>query len=169
MVSRRRVAALFVSGASVSVADLKGRLSDVPGIENLTMQILLGRQVFGFNGLIAAVDPMATDQEIETAIRDANATLYPSPGHSTTPLPIVNLTEPKPMSAPSPTGFVPGEISSLFKSLRARKDAMVADIMANGAEVAATIATGEQMSAALKAEGEAMKAELGIITNFPPE
>jgi hypothetical protein len=55
----------------VSISELKLRLADVPGIETLTMQLIGGRQVFGFNGLIAAVDPMATDQEIETAIRDA--------------------------------------------------------------------------------------------------
>jgi hypothetical protein len=85
-----------------------------------------------------------------------------------TPLPTVNLTEPKLMTTASPTGFVPGEISGLFKSLRARKDAMVTDLMATGAEVAATIATGEQMTAALKAEGDAMKAEFGLLTNNPP-
>jgi len=72
----------------------------------------------------------------------------------------------QPMS--SPTGFVPGEISAMFKQLRARKDAMVTDIMANGADVAATLAAGEAMSAQLKAEGDAMKAEFGLLTNGPP-
>ena len=72
------------------------------------------------------------------------------------------------VTASSPTGFVPGEISNLFKTLRARKDAMVADIMTNGAEVAATLAAGEAMSAQLKAEGDAMKAEFGLLTNGPP-
>lgn len=68
----------------------------------------------------------------------------------------------------SPTGFVPGEISSLFKTLRARKDAMVANIMSTGADVEATLAAGEAMAAQLKAEGDAMKAEFGLLTNGPP-
>lgn len=155
----------------MSVAELKSRLRDVPGIEGLTMTSLLGRQVFGFDGKIAAVDPNATVQEIEDAIRNAASLHTPSPpiAPASTPLPTVNLTETQPMTTPaSPTGFVPGEISSLFKSLRARKDAMVADIMSNGAEVAATLEAGEKMSAALKAEGEAMKAEFGLLTNNPP-
>lgn len=160
----------------MSIHDLKSRLADVPGIETLTMQNLVGRHVYGFNGLIAAVDPSATPQEIEEAIRAValNRTMNPPDASNIpamvpyTPLPPVNLTEAKPMSDSSPTGFVPGEISGLFKSLRARKDAMVADIMANGAEVANILTAGEQMAANLKAEGEALKAEFATLTNNPP-
>ena len=53
-------------------------------------------------------------------------------------------------------------------STSANSGNILADIMANGAEVASTLAAGEQMSAALKAEGEAMKAEFGLLTNGPP-
>ena len=84
---------------------------------------------------------------------------------------ITDLSPPKGrplMTAPSPTGFVPGEISSIFKDLRARREAMVLSIKTNGAEVAAIIAVGEQMDSALKAEGDALKSELGQLTNFPP-
>lgn len=157
----------------MSVENLKSRLRDVPGIETLTMTLIAGRQAFGFNGLIAAVDPNASDDEIEKAIRSAagiptTGGAINSEASSATPIPPVNITEPKPMTEQSPTGFVPGEISSMFKTLRARKDAMVADVMKNGAEVAATLEAGEKMSAALKAEGDAMKAEFGLLTNNPP-
>ena len=168
----------------MSIADLKARLFDVPGIESLTMQFIGGRQVFGFDGLIAAVDPAANEQEIERAIRDAAAmrppaimtpAATPPPAIATaTPLPPnqLTLTEAKamtaPTSSPSPTGIKPGEISGLFKQLRARKEAMIADIQANGAEVAAVLAAGEQMSAGLKADADALKAEFGQLTNFPP-
>lgn len=82
---------------------------------------------------------------------------------------IADLTpQEAPMPAPSPTGFQQGEISGLFQSLRARKDAMVAGIKANAAEVDAVLTVGEQMSAGLKADADAMKAELGQLTNFPP-
>ncbi len=57
----------------MSIADLKARFRDVPGIESLTMQVIGGRQVFGCNGLIAAVDPTANEHEIESAIRHAAA------------------------------------------------------------------------------------------------
>ncbi len=152
----------------------------MPGIESLTMQFIGGRQVFGFNGLIAAVDPAANEEEIERAIRDAaamrpTAIATPAPTIATaTPLPPnhLTMTEAKPMTAParppSPTGIKPGEISGLFKQLRARKEAMIADIQANGAEVAAVLAAGEQMSAGLKADADALKAEFGQLTNFPP-
>lgn len=153
----------------MSINDLKDRLRDIPGIEGLTMALIAGRQQFGFNGMIAATDPLATDQEIEDAIRNAaQLAAFGRPSQST-PLPTVNLTEPKPMTAPaSPTGFVPGEIASLFKNLRDRKTAMVTELMVNGAEFAAILDTGERQAAALKAESEALKAEFGMTTNNPP-
>lgn len=166
----------------MSVNDLRARMRDVPGIEGLTMRAEGGKQLFTVNGVSAAVGPFASTEEIEAAIR--NATGWPSIEMSATvlagggmdapvtmtasQLPTVNITEPKPMTAPSPTGFQPGEISSLFKSLRARKEAMIADIQANGAEVVAVLEAGEAMSKGLKADADAMKAEFGQLTNFPP-
>lgn len=42
---------------TIDLAALKAALSDVAGIDALTMTQIGGRLVFGFNGLIAAVDP----------------------------------------------------------------------------------------------------------------
>lgn len=82
---------------------------------------------------------------------------------------IAEFTHERPaVTAPSPTGFVPGEISSMFKMLRERKAAMVTELMANGNEFAAVVAAGEQMAATLKSESDAMKAEFGQTSNFPP-
>lgn len=82
---------------------------------------------------------------------------------------IAELSQEKPaVTAPSPTGFKPGEISSLFTSLRARKEAMIADIQKNASDVSDVLAAGEQMSAGLKADADALRAELGQLTNFPP-
>jgi hypothetical protein len=82
---------------------------------------------------------------------------------------IAELSQGEPaVTAPSPTGFKPGEISSLFTSLRARKEAMIAEIQKNASDVADVLAVGEQMSAGLKADADALRAELGQLTNFPP-
>lgn len=82
---------------------------------------------------------------------------------------IAEFTKERPVvTAPSPTGFKPGEITSLFTTLRARKDAMIADIQANAADVGSVLAAGEQMSAGLKADADALRAEFGQLTNFPP-
>jgi hypothetical protein len=90
----------------MSVADLKARLADVPGIETLTMRLICGRQEFGFNGLIAAVDATANDQEIETAIRQ---TAELAKFRRLASVPFVSPAKPKearPMSAtPARTGF----------------------------------------------------------------
>src|SRR4051794_14502521 len=56
----------------MSVHDLKSRLADVAGIEALTVTLIGGRQVLRWGaGMVTAVDPLATDQEIDDAIRNA--------------------------------------------------------------------------------------------------
>jgi hypothetical protein len=52
---------------------LKAALPDIIGIESLTETIIGGRKVYGFNGLIAAVDMNADEAAIESAIRSAAA------------------------------------------------------------------------------------------------
>ena len=54
----------------MSIADLRVRLGDVPGIQNLTMGLEGGRIMLRWgDGYLAAVDAAASDAEIETAIR----------------------------------------------------------------------------------------------------
>src|SRR5579864_5348105 len=102
----------------MGIAGLKARLRDIPGSERLTMQFLTGRQVYSFDGKIIAVDQNASEQDAEKAIRDALASpaiAQVSPAvSSASRMPSVS---PAPRSMPSPTGFRPGEISGLFKSL----------------------------------------------------
>jgi hypothetical protein len=57
----------------MSIADLKTRLRDVPGIETLTMQMLAGRQNYSLNGRLISLDAAASDVDVETAIRAAIA------------------------------------------------------------------------------------------------
>jgi hypothetical protein len=53
----------------MSIHDLKQRMSDVPGIETLTMIMIAGRQNYGIAGKVVALDAAATDNEVEAAIR----------------------------------------------------------------------------------------------------
>jgi len=53
----------------MSIADLKTRLHDVPGIETLTMVMEAGRQNYTLNGRVIAVDAAASDFQVEQATR----------------------------------------------------------------------------------------------------
>lgn len=55
----------------MSVADLKARLADVPGIENLSMELQGGRILLRWGAYTASVDASASNAEIEAAVRDA--------------------------------------------------------------------------------------------------
>jgi hypothetical protein len=56
----------------MSIANLKLRLADVPGIETLSMALEAGRIMLRWGaGYSATVDAAAPDSEIETAIRSA--------------------------------------------------------------------------------------------------
>lgn len=156
----------------MSINDLKDRLRDIPGIEGLTMTLIAGRQQFCFNGMIAATDPLATDQEIEDAIRSAaQLAAFGRPSQST-PLPTVNLTEPKPMTAPSPGSFA-ASIRAMMDEARAgvaqaRTDglAKVGEAVGklNDAKVATTKVAGT-MAQTIEDEAASVLSELGQISN----
>lgn len=164
----------FISGTFVSVADLKDRLRDVPGIEQLTMQTLLGRQVFGFDGKIAAVDPNATVQEIEEAIRNASAlsTNGQLKSEPSTPLPTVNITETEPMTSPTPGSFA-ASIRAMMDEARAGVAQARADGLAKVGEAvgklndakAATAKVAGTMAQTIEDEAASVLSELGQISN----
>lgn len=119
----------------VDLDRLKASLSDVPGLNSLSVTEIAGRKVYGFNGVIAAVDPKADEVETERAIRKAAAMVPPklpepivrmqpstptSPAAIVTsglidmqapprpsPLPSVSIqpASPKPMTTPAPGSF----------------------------------------------------------------
>lgn len=74
----------------MSVADLKLRLADVPGIETLAMGLEAGWIKLRWGAHSAAVDAAASDAEIEAAIRNAIK------------LPPVDLIPDRPSPAPAP-------------------------------------------------------------------
>lgn len=167
----------------MSVADLKARLADVPGIETLTQQLLGGRLVFGFNGMIASTDPLATDQEIDDAIRDAaDMAKFGRMPAEKTPLPPVGLmpaptsTETKPMSNPAPGSFAAGlrammdEARSGIAQARADGLAQVGEAVKKlGEAKVATAQVAGTMARTIEDEAASVMAELGQISNMGPE
>lgn len=159
----------------MSIEDIKARVRDIPGTENLTMNVLLGRQVFGFNGLIAGVDMNATDNEIEDAIRATYdlAKYGRNPiEKSPTPLPAVNLTEPKTMTAPAPGSFA-ASLRAMLDEGRAGIEQAKADGLAkvsgaigkmNEAKVA-TVKVASNMAQSIEDEAASVMSELGQISN----
>jgi|SRR5581483_552595 len=153
----------------MSIAELRNRMSDIPGIDGLTMQLLGGRQCFSWgSGMLVAVDPMATDQEIETAIRNASR------------LPSVALIPDKPeaasMTTPAPGSFA-ASIRAMMDEARqgiaqARADGLAKVSEAVGKLTEAKTATAQvaaSMAKTIEDEAASVLAELGQISNMPPE
>lgn len=150
------------------IAELKTRLRDVPGIETLTRQLIGGRQVFGFNnGLIAAVDPSASDEEIERAIR---VTAERKARYDA--LPKVSPVQPGVPKMSSPGGFA-ASIRAMMDEARAGLEKSKADGLAkvgdavgklNEAKVATAKVAGV-MAKTIEDEAAAVLSELGQISN----
>lgn len=151
----------------MSIEHLKSRLRDVPGIQNLTMQSLVGRNIYGWSGLIAAVDPNASDAEIETAIRNAAAMT------ESTPLPAVNLTERKPMTTTPAPGSFAASIRAMMDEARAgvaqaRTDGLAKVSGAIGQMNDAKVAIAKvssSMAQTIENEAAEVLSELGQISN----
>ncbi len=86
----------------MDVSAIKAKLaSEVKGIETLTVSEIGGRLVAGFNGLIAAVDPSSTEDQMVAAIRSA-ANLRPAPIPAVQPMPAAPVAaQPEPQAAPT--------------------------------------------------------------------
>lgn len=152
----------------MSIQDLKSRLADVPGIQNLTLTNIGGRACFQFNGKIAAVDPMASDQEIEDAIRNA-AAMTAEP-----------VSAPEQPRAPVMTNPAPGGFAAGLKAILDNAKAGVAKAQSDGIakvnaaasklnEAAAhTAAVTDNMAQTIQEQADAVLAELGQISNLPP-
>lgn len=170
----------------VDLAALKAALSDVPGIDTLSETIVGGRRVFGFAGLVAAVDPRSDMTAIEAAIRNAAsmrtqgkivATQAPSIT-TTTPLPQVLLTpapaqpQGKPMTTPAPGSFA-ASIKAMMDEARAGVAQARADGLAKVTEAvgklhdakAATAKVASNMVQTIEDEAAAAMSELGQISN----
>src|SRR5579859_214218 len=123
----------------MNLAALKLKLSDIPGSDALSMQIIAGRQHYSINGKLVTLDAGASDAEAEDAIRQALANpgvhLLPESMIAATPpavqtadsaslLPRASLQaaqETKTMSTPSPGGFA-ASLKAMMDEARAGLD-----------------------------------------------
>jgi hypothetical protein len=62
-----------------SLATIKAQLADLPGIDALSMQILVGRHNYQIGGKLISVDPGASVDKIATEIRAALSAQVPTP------------------------------------------------------------------------------------------
>jgi hypothetical protein len=139
----------------MSIDTLKSRLRDLPGIETLTMRLEAGQQIFTLNGVVAAVDPLATDSEIERAI------------HTAARLPPVNLTENRPMSITG-ANYLAGSIKQKIQAAKDRIANVHAATDAALTKMNAAADTGDQIAKAIDDEATGLLAELGQFSNGGP-
>jgi hypothetical protein len=127
----------------MSINDLKARMSDIPGIDGLIMQLANGRQVFTIGEHVTSTTAFASDDEIEKAIRNALR------------LPSVALIPDKPKEAPMSITGAAHVGSSLKDMIEQRKRAM-----ADGhAKLQTAFAKMDQATAALNSVGDKVAAE----------
>ncbi|MGJ5074559.1 hypothetical protein [Bradyrhizobium oligotrophicum] len=135
----------------MSIADLKARMADVPGIETLTMGFESGRIVLRWGAYAASVDASASDQAIEAAVRDAiklpPVTMIPDkPGLSAVPV----------QSAPQPASTT-GNAAQSVKALMDEHVRMMGEIQA---------AHVERLRATLSRQRDAMSAVGAVADKF---
>lgn len=172
----------------MSLADLKIRMRDLPGVSTLTMQMLSGRQNFGINGHLVAVDAGASEIEAEKAIRAALASPAMAQMPAGTPIPSAALipavtalapapAKPKAISMTTSPGSFASQLKAIVEEARAGVDeakaqglARVRDAVGNLKKAAEhTIIVSDNMAQTINAQADDVLAELGQISNLPPE
>ncbi|HEX5509853.1 MAG TPA: hypothetical protein VFX37_15235 [Pseudolabrys sp.] len=165
----------------MTIADLKLRLHDLPGIEHLTMQMLAGRQNYCLNGKLISVDADASEEEAEKAIRAAMASpsvaQIPLEAKSAALLPNVAPAPAKPISGAKPMTSFAASLKAMMDEARAsiaqtRSDGIAQVKAAVGELEKAKTATAQvagTIAKSIKDEAADVLAELGQISNMPLE
>lgn len=162
---------------------LKAKLaSEIPGILTATSHLENGKQVIRINGASVIVGPFASDNEIEAGIRSAlqkpdEAALLVDRLADTsvlalrpaTPLPAVNLMEPKPMANLSGSGYKAGSLKALLQGIKDRNAAVMDGAITQAQKVHAALDQVEKVSQDMASTHEGIMAELGQFSNLPPD
>lgn len=178
----------------LSINDLKARWHDVPGIQSLSLQRIAGRDTYSFGGKIVAVDPRASLDEIESAIRaaasspaiaqmpagtpvipaNAEQAAEATPVPSASLLPSLTIQSPKVQAMTNPA---PGSFAASLKAMmddaragveQARKDGLATVQTAVGKLNEAKTATAHvagTMAKTIEDEAASVMSELGQISN----
>ena len=144
----------------MSIADLKNRMSDVPGIEGLTMRPKTGAiSAWCFLTIgdhVAATEADTSDQEIETAIRRAlrlpSVALIPDKSKGT------------PMSVTG-AGYAGGSLSQRLRAIRQKVEAGSAKMDGALSKMEQAADAHNQLADTVEGEADALLAEIGQFTN----
>lgn len=162
---------------SIDLESLKARLSNLPGLSALSVTNIGGRMVFGFNGLIAAIDPRSSIDDAERAIRKVYANPPappPNPIQIQTPMPAPPTTQPQGKSMSTPA---PGSFSASLKAMLEEAKAGLAQAQNDGrARVGAAVSklaeakvattkVAEGMASQIEDAASAALSDLGQISN----
>jgi hypothetical protein len=167
---------------------LKAKLSDLPGIEGATSELIGGAQVIHINGAEAHTGPFASDTEIERAIRSALNMLDPEATEpaepNVTPMPPVSLIEepkkdepapvraaPAPVGKPIPSsgGYTQGSIKALLQGLRDRQGSVMSEVEGKVKRAHKALDRVAQVGIDADATADAILAELGQFSNHPDD
>jgi hypothetical protein len=144
---------------------LKAKLSsEIPGILTATSHLEGGKQVIRINDVFATVSPFASDNEVENGIR--LALNIPATSPRVTPLPMVNLTEPKPMA--NVQGYKPGALKELLQGLRDRQARVMGGAVDDAKKAHEALDHVERVMTDVNDATGGIMAELGQFSNLGP-
>lgn len=158
----------------MSIDDLKRRMADVTGIENLTMQVIGNRQMFSIGGKVIGLPLGASDADIEGTIRAGlNSTLTVA---EIIKVPDVPAAPAKPVQAPKPapaSGGFAAAIKAMVSDAKAGLEQAKADGLAEvqgaigrlGEAKTAVKHVTSSMAHSIHGQVDDVMAELGQISN----
>lgn len=158
----------------IDLERLKARLNDLSGLSALSVTNIGGRMVFGFNGLLAAIDPRSTIDDAERAIRKVYANPPappPAPIQIQTPMIASAATaattiQPQGKSM-SITGAAPATLSikQMIEASRQTVQAAHQKLTTNAAKVQQAAAALDSLGDDLGKEGDDLLAMVGQYKN----
>lgn len=143
---------------AVDLDRLKAKLADVPGFGSLSVTNIAGRKVYGFNGVMAAVDPKADEAETERAIRKAAAMVPPKLPAPAVPMPPVTTFRLGPATPLPLVSIQPARTKSMAVTGASHAGMSLKDMMAKHKQkIADAQAHVETQFAKLDQAGDAMQ------------
>ncbi|WP_342711524.1 hypothetical protein AAFG13_06690 [Bradyrhizobium sp. B124] len=142
----------------MSIADLKSRLPDVPGIETLTLALSAGHQrlTWADGSMSANVGAFASDQDIEDAIRNA---------HRLPSVALIPETSQGATMSVTGAGFAGGNLKTQLAAIRQKMQDGQAKMAASLAKMDQAATAHNQLADTVSAEADALLADIGQFTN----
>ncbi|WP_156928751.1 hypothetical protein [Bradyrhizobium sp. th.b2] len=142
----------------MSIADLRSRMADVPGIETLTLALSAGYQhlTWANGGMSASVGAFASDQDIEDAIRNAMR------------LPAVSIIPDQPKEetmSVTGAGYAGGSFSTRLRAIRQKVENTSTKMDAALTRMEQAADAHDQLATAVEGDADRLLADIGQFTN----